>query len=69
MKNERGNIIIIILFIVLIIFFIAFCFSRGDSSSSQEKRDFESQLKKDPSTWTETERDRFDSFIEWDMKN
>lgn len=69
MKNERGNIFIIILFIIVVIFLIALCFSSGDSSSSKEKRDFESQLRKDPSTWTETERDRFDSFIEWDMKN
>lgn len=40
----------------------------GKKYVSSEKSAWETQLEKDPSTWTSEERKRYEDFIEWDQK-
>ena len=41
----------------------------AETRKQRELREFETQLKQDPSTWNKEQRKRYDDFIEWDMQN
>lgn len=66
---------LIVMGIIFLVFLLPIIWIFGGSQKSAEERKekelkaFEKQLKQDPSTWTKEERDRYNSFIEWDMQN
>lgn len=73
LSNNNENLVVGLIVIGIIAFII---FSIGnsvkkdaESRKQRELREFNSQLHQDPSTWDKEQRDRYDSFIEWDMQN
>lgn len=60
----------IILFIVFIITSIGNSVKKDAEARKQTQlREFESQMRQDPTTWDKEQRDRYDSFTKWDMQN
>lgn len=72
MEEKQNGGVIAFIIIIIIVLFVGFLVSnKGTTSNGQssESKAFERQMKKDPSTWTKREKDRYDSFIKWDMQN
>ena len=72
-NDDTSGCIFGLIFIGIIIFIIMSIASsvKNDSEARKQRqlREFESQMRQDPTTWDKEQRDRYDSFIEWDMQN
>ncbi len=76
LHNNNVNIFLAIIVIVIVSFIIFIVMSIRNSikqdaeyRKQRELREFNTQLHQDPSTWNKEQRDRYDSFIKWDMQN
>ena len=63
----KGKIIIGIIIVVAILALIGSC--SGDSEYEKAGKEFGSWVNKDPSSWSDTQKDYFNNFMDWADKN
>lgn len=72
-NGNKGNGLggFIVIGIIIFIIFSMINSSKKDAELRKQEtlKDFETQMQKDPSTWTKEERQLYDDFTKWDMQN
>ncbi len=72
-NDDTSGCIFALIFIGIIVFIIISISSSAkkdaEARKQRELREFNNQLNQDPSSWNKEQRDRYNSFIEWDMQN
>ena len=64
--NKKG-IVIAIIVIVFLLILLGSC--AGDSEYEQAGKEFGSWINKDPKSWSDTQKDYFNNFMDWADKN
>lgn len=65
--NSNNNSMIFAAIMLLFILFSMHSCSRVQEE--KERKAFNNQMHKDPNTWSEEERNRYNNFIEWEENN